>query len=157
MPADLRHYFDSVQARPPGQADDTLGADEFRRRLLDRLVSVYAVVLGRVLPVAVVLFGLTAAWTLTRRRDLAGVLIGAAFLGAVVSRIVLLDLVDRTSFPALHPLYFAPLYPLLYAFVVLAFVTAAGTLESIPAARRLRAYFWTKATTFGFTRRSKSA
>ncbi len=156
MPADLRHCFDSVQARPPEWANDTLGADEFRRRLLDRLVSVYAVVLGRVLPVAVVLFGLTAAWTLTRRRELAGVLIGAAFLGAVVSRIVLLDLVDRTSFPALHPLYFAPLYPLLYAFVVLAFVTAAGALESIPAARRLRAYFWTKATTFGFTRRSKS-
>ncbi|HYN42651.1 MAG TPA: hypothetical protein VE129_12790, partial [Thermoanaerobaculia bacterium] len=69
---------------------------------------------------------------------------------------VILDLVERTSFPALHPLYLTAAYPLLYAFVVLAVVSAAGTLRAVPAAERVKAYLWTKATTFGFTRRSKS-
>ncbi|MRR11352.1 hypothetical protein EG835_02450 [bacterium] len=40
--------------------------------------------------------------------------------------------------------------------VAVLFVVAAGTPWSVPAVKRLPAYFWTKATTFGFTRRSKS-
>lgn len=156
MPADLKLSLEMVKVRPAERASDRWGLDELRRRALDRLASAYAQGVGRLLPVAVVLFGATAAWALARRRARVLVLVGAALLGGVVSRIVLLDLVDRTSFPALHPLYFAPAYPLLYAFVVLAVVFAAGTLGSVPAAKRLRAYLWTKATTFGFTRRSKS-
>ncbi|MBK9089432.1 MAG: hypothetical protein IPL90_10460 [Holophagales bacterium] len=156
MPADLKLWLDTVKVRPPERAGDRWGLDDLRRGALDRLASAYARGLGLLLPAAVVLFGATAAWALIRRRAPVPVLVGAALLGAVVSRIVLLDLVDRTSFPALHPLYFAPAYPLLYAFVVLAFVSAAGALGRVPAAERLSAYLWTKATTFGFTRRSKS-
>lgn len=156
IPADLRLWFDRVENRSPERANDTLRTDELRRRALDRLATIYAGVLRMVSPVAVVLFGATAAWALARRQARVGVFVGAALLGGVVSRIVILDLVDRTSFPALHPLYFAPAYPLLYAFVVLAVTSVAGALRGVPAVERVSAYLWAKAATFGFTRRSKS-
>ncbi|MCP4697145.1 MAG: hypothetical protein GY862_09890 [Gammaproteobacteria bacterium] len=47
-------------------------------------------------------------------------ILNTAILGAVVARLLMLAIIDITWFPAVSPQYLAPLYPLLYIFIVLA-------------------------------------
>jgi hypothetical protein len=154
---EVRSWFDSVrvgrQVRDAGELERT----RLRRAALESLAKTYGAAFARTLPAAAALFALAATVAALRRRARVVSLVAGALLGALVSRLVLLDLVERTSFPALHPLYLAPAYPLLYAFVVLAAVSAAGALASVPAVARAASYLWAKAATFGFTRRSKSS
>jgi hypothetical protein len=155
-PAALALSVDGVEIASPLAAPGDYERNEKRRTGLRRVAAAYRGFLTPAFPSALLLFVLAAGVTVLRRRNARAVVVTGAILMGMVSRVVLLDVIERTSFPALHYLYLAPAYPLLYSFVVLAVVAAAGAPWSVPAVARLPAYFWTKATTFGLTRRSKS-
>lgn len=156
-PSSLALSVDGVEIVSPAASPGDYERDQWRRDALRRVAAAYRTILTTAFPAAVLLFALAAGITVVRRCDARAVVVTGALLAGVLSRVVLLDLVERTAFPALHCLYLSPAYPLLYAFVVLAAVAAAASLRGLPAAGRLRRYFWTKGTTLGFTRRSKSA
>jgi hypothetical protein len=155
-PPDLALSVDRVEIVSPSAAPGEYERNERRKNALRRVAAAYRWILTPAFPSGVLLFVLMAGVTALRCRDARAVIVTGAVLLGVVSRVVLLAVIERTSFPALHYLYLSPAYPVLYAFVILAIVSAAGTLGSVPAVNRLSTYFWTKATTFGFTRRSKS-
>jgi len=75
-----------------------------------------------------------AAAALSQRRIGATVLVPASILVAVTARLAILAAVDITAFPAVNTLYFAPAYPLLIAFVVVALV---GLPELIRGRRKV--------------------
>jgi hypothetical protein len=52
-----------------------------------------------------------------------------ALIVAIFSRLVILSIIDMTSFPSLHPLYFAPLYPVLFLFSGLVLIEGLVTLQ----------------------------
>ncbi|MBK8597015.1 MAG: hypothetical protein IPN83_15765 [Holophagales bacterium] len=156
-PPALEMNIDAVQVVPRPSGPGEYERNERRMAALKGIAAAYRRVLTPGLPAAVALFVLAAGAAAARRRSEPGVVVAGALLAGFVSRVALLDLVDRTSFPALHYLYLTPAYPFLYAFVVVAFVSAAGALRRVPAVERAFAYLWAKAATFGFTRRSKSA
>ncbi len=128
--------IDAVQVAPPPTGPGEYERNEMRLTALRGIAAAYRRILTPGLPVAVVLFALAAGAAALRRRGGPGVVVAGALLAGVVSRVALLDLIDRISFPALHYLYLAPAYPLLIAFVFLAVVSAAGTLGVSGTAER---------------------
>jgi hypothetical protein len=83
---------------------------------------------------ALVAFLAAAAAALSQRRIGATVLLPASILVAITARLTILVAIDITAFPALNTLYFAPAYPLLIAFVVVALV---GLAELIRGRRKV--------------------
>jgi hypothetical protein len=137
-PPALEMSIDAVQVSPPPTGRGEYERNEARLTTLRGIAGAYRRILTPGLPVAVVLFALAAGAAALRRRGDPAVVVAGALLAGFVSRVALLALIDRISFPALHYLYLAPAYPLLYAFVVLAFVSAAGALGAAGAANRVR-------------------
>lgn len=84
-----------------------------------------------------VYLALTAALAWERRIDAAWVL-ATALLGALAARVLLLSLIEVTSFLAIHRLYMAPAYPVLLAFVVLLLIPGGRRLARVLRASR----FW---------------
>lgn len=56
-------------------------------------------------------------------------ILNTALIGAIFSRLVILSIIDMTSFPGLHPLYLAPLYPLLFLFSGLTLIEGFFALQ----------------------------
>ena len=59
-------------------------------------------------------------------------LLNSALLGAIVSRLVLLAVIDACSFPAIHPQYLLPLYPLLYLWLILPWIDVLSLVRGRP-------------------------
>jgi hypothetical protein len=91
---------------------------------------------GAVLPAATGLVALLVPWLLVSPERRVVLVTVAGWFAAICLRLVILALVDVTSFPAIHPLYLAPAYPLLLAGVlVLAHEGVAGATRWVRRAR----------------------
>lgn len=135
-PESLAMSVDAVELSRPSDAPGGFERDESRRAALRRVAAAYRAVLAPGLPAAFAALVLAAVLAVASRGGGPAVVVGGAVFLGVVSRVSLLALIERTSFPALHYLYLAPAYPLLYAFVVLsavALVRSCGR-RSPPAA-----------------------
>ncbi len=84
---------------------------------LTEIHKFYKNMLPILFPVAIVLLTFMAAAAVCRKENLALTVIGFALIGAILTRIVLISLIDVTSFPAVNTLYLAPAYPILIGFV----------------------------------------
>lgn len=110
---------ESATLRPAAPRDR---GREARLAVLAAITRTYAVAV----PVLSVLAVVILAWRLVRAarsRALSVLpLLGLALLVAVATRLLLLALVDASSFPAINTLYLSPAYPLLLTFVALLLV-----------------------------------
>jgi hypothetical protein len=80
---------------------------------------------------ALLAFGWAVLGDLRRRRASGPVALAAALLAGVLARVVLLSLVDATSFAGVNSLYLSAAEPLLLAFVVVALAEPAGALATL--------------------------
>lgn len=132
---DRRDLYFSVWPQPalermPGDRELAGGPalDATRRRILESIAAVFRQGTPPLALAALVAWSGLVAVAVWRRRleseALIPVLATTALAGALLARLLILALIDVTSFPAIHPGYLAPAYPLLYAFVVVALVAA---------------------------------
>lgn len=129
-PPTLRVSLDEVEITPIPVAPGEWERNERRRKALRGLADGYRVVLRLALPAAVGILGVAAVAALVRRQGRSAVVVAAAFLAVICSRVALLTLIEVTSFPALHYLYLSAAYPPLYAFVILSGVAGWQALAS---------------------------
>jgi hypothetical protein len=109
------------------------GAQSARWAALDAVGRIYRVALPPLLAVAVALC-VWAAWGDLRARSLRPLTaVVAALAAGVLARLLVLALVDATSFPAIRVFYAAPAYPLAIGFVAL---SLASLWLPVPRAER---------------------
>jgi hypothetical protein len=96
--------------------------DRDRLAILGATFVSYRAVAPVAIGAALLAFLAAAGAALSQRRIGATVLVSASILVAVAARIAILAAIDITAFPAVNAFYFAPAYPLLIAFVVVALV-----------------------------------
>lgn len=90
-----------------------------RLAVLATLTRIYAAAVPALSVLAVVILAWRLVGAARARAPSILPLLGLALLSAVAARLVLLALVDATSFPAVNVLYLSPAYPLLIAFTAL--------------------------------------
>ncbi len=89
-------------------------------RLLDRVIELYRVVMPILAGLALFAFIVQIVEAI-RKRTIAEIwVVQAGLLGAWVALLLLLSLLDVTSFPAIDPLYLSAAYPVLIVLVLLA-------------------------------------
>jgi len=96
----------------------TLAAEKVR--LLDRALGLYRVVMPILAALAAFAFIVQAVEAIRRRRVPEIWVLQAGLLGALVARLVMLSLIDVTSFPAIESVYLTAAYPVLIVLVVIA-------------------------------------
>lgn len=133
-PPTLLVSIDEVEVTPIPVAPGEWEGNERRRKAQRSLAVGYRVVLRLALPAAVAILGVAAVAAFVRRQGRSVVVVAVAFLAVICCRVVLLTLIEVTSFPALHYLYLSAAYPPLYAFVILSGVAGWQVL----AARKRR-------------------
>ena len=105
---------------PLGTFSDVRVAGAEKVRLLDRALGLYQVVMPILAVLALYAFIVQIVEAI-RRRSISEIwVVQAGLLGALLARLVMLSLIDVTSFPAIDPLYLTAAYPVLILFVVLA-------------------------------------
>lgn len=103
----------------PAQLSVQTRLDTLKIHILGSIAKIYHVLTPILVYLAVFIFLIQIINSLRTRHFNAMILINTAILSIIFSRLVILAYIDITSFPGLHPLYFAPLYPLLFIFSIL--------------------------------------
>src|SRR6266568_3170589 len=88
--------------------------------VLERVIACYHAATPVLAALGLLAFAIALTGAAARRRVSPHLVVGGALLAAIVTRMVLLALVDATSFGAVNALYLSPAYPLVFAFVGLA-------------------------------------
>jgi hypothetical protein len=105
---------------PLGAFSDVRVAGAVRVRLLNRALGLYRVVMPILALLAMAAFIVQTVEAI-RRRSISDIwVVQAGLLGALLARLVMLSLIDVTSFPAIDPLYLTAAYPVLILLVFLA-------------------------------------
>jgi hypothetical protein len=101
---------------PPAQG----GLDARKLAILDGIVTFYQCLVPMLAGCALVALACGIAWAVRRRRPPPLLVITCALLVGAAVRVMLIALVDATSFGAIYTHYLSPAYPLLLGFIALA-------------------------------------
>jgi len=113
--------------------------DAFKRRVLLWIGRVYPVLILPGVIVSLLGFAFLAVRDIRARTVTGPPVLALALLVGVLSRIVLLAIVDVTSFNAINTLYLSSAYPLLLGFVGVTMAEVASPLARLATNRRARA------------------
>jgi hypothetical protein len=105
---------------PLGTSSNVRVAGAENVRLLNRALGLYQAVMPILVVLALLAFILQGVEAIRKRTIPEIWVVQAGLLGALLARLVMLSLIDVTSFPAIDPLYLTAAYPVLIALVFLA-------------------------------------
>lgn len=111
---------------PRGTLSDTRARSRASRRaagkarLLDRVMELYRAVMPILAGLALFAFILQIVEAIRKRTITESWVVQAGLLGALLARLLILSLIDVSSFPAISPLYLTAAYPVLIVIVFLA-------------------------------------
>jgi hypothetical protein len=125
-------HIDSVTAQPdttrllPRQNR----VDAVKIKILQGIAKIYYASIPGLFYLALGLYFLSVVRLVLIRQVTFLWVLNTAILGAILFRLLILSYIDITSFPGLHYIYLAPLYPLLLIFIVLTVVDTLSFLSS---------------------------
>ena len=137
-PWGIYYHIDSIRYGSPA-ANYRVMLDELKTRSLRAVGLGYRKLVPVLSGLAVMAYLVITAYALSRRRGVTAWIISSSLLLGVFVRVLLVSLIDVTSFASINTWYLSPAYPLFLAFIVLtlfSFWDLAKTAISVHVKRR---------------------
>lgn len=94
--------------------------NQIKISILQKIAQLYQLVIPWFCGFAIVAYMISFSISILRRQFTFLFVLNTAIVGAIMARLLILVLIDATSFPAINFLYMSPLFPFLLTFLVLA-------------------------------------
>lgn len=96
--------------------------NKFKINILQKIAQWYQLVIPWFYGLAIMVYMVSFGISILRRQFTFLFVLNTAIIGAILARLLILAIIDATSFPAIKFAYMSPLFPFLLIFSVLAIV-----------------------------------